>query len=172
MGVDDQDVGNLLSRITLLSDAQVADLLANQAANPEDRPAQRALAAHATRITRGAAGLTAAQASTEVLFGGAAVHDLSLQQLRAASADNGGGVPCCTLPPSSVLGKAPAALAAAAGAAASVSEGKRLLKAGGLYVNGERAIAGDVIGQEHILHGAAVVLRCGKRKHCIVFLQE
>ena len=171
MGVDDDDVGDLLRRLTLLQAREIDTILMEHKAEPEARKAQRALAEHTTLITRGRSGLQSAAASTDIMFGGANAFALTLDQLKAASALGGGGVPCIELPASEVVGKSAASVAAKAGLAASVSEGKRLQKSGGLYVNGERA-PNSVLALEDLLHGQALLLRSGKRKHCTVFLQE
>ncbi|HEV2061534.1 MAG TPA: tyrosine--tRNA ligase, partial [Solirubrobacteraceae bacterium] len=63
----DDQVGMLLRRLTLLERQRIEEL---EAAPPETRAAQRALAEHLTEMVHGEEGLREAQAQTEALFDG------------------------------------------------------------------------------------------------------
>jgi tyrosyl-tRNA synthetase len=90
---------------------------------PQERRAQRALAAHLTTLVHGEEGLREAEAMTEQMFGGAELADTA-QSIALAS--------FATWPD----------LFVAAGLASSKGEARRLIQGGGLYV-GDRKIGPD-----------------------------
>ncbi len=67
---DDQMVATYLKMLSLRSLDEIADLVAQQAAAPERRPAQRALAEEMTTLVHGVDAAAAANEAAEVLFGG------------------------------------------------------------------------------------------------------
>jgi tyrosyl-tRNA synthetase len=139
----DGQVGMLLRRLTLLAPEEIEQL---EAAPPETRTAQRALAEHLTRMVHGEEGLREAQAQTEALFGGEGEAEaIEVERDAAASWP---------------------ALFVAAGLASSLSEARRLIKGGGLYAD-DRRIAED---DEPPRAEGLLMLRKGKRERRAVRL--
>ncbi|HEX2085701.1 MAG TPA: tyrosine--tRNA ligase [Solirubrobacteraceae bacterium] len=141
----DDQVGTLLRRLSLLPREEIERL---EAAPPETRTAQRALADHLTRMVHGEEGLRQAQEQTEALFGGEGqAHVMYLDTSAVVSW---------------------AHLFQAAGLVSSLSEARRLIKGGGLYVGDERVTEAtplpDVAAEDVLL------LRKGKRERRAVRL--
>ena len=132
----DDQVGTLLRRLTLLAREEIEAL---EAAPPETRTAQRALAEHLVAMVHGEEGLREALAQTEALFRGegeAEAVEVSRDDLASW-----------------------AHLFLAAGLVSSLSEARRLIKGGGLYAGEERITEGAAPPTE-----GALVLRKGKRE--------
>ena len=150
--VPDQDVPKLLRTFTLFDRASVERLEVEQAATPEARPAQRALAWDITARVHGAAAADAARRASEVRF---AQQMPDRETLRAVAAQ-----------PDFVV--APAALASAiefavaAGIASSNSEARRLIAQGGLRVNDERVT--DPTAPVPAAIDGAFFVRAGKKR--------
>jgi tyrosyl-tRNA synthetase len=111
----DDQVGMLLRRLTLLAPEEIEAL---EAAPPETRAAQRALAEHLTTMVHGEDGLRAAEEQTKALFEGAGAAEETV-----VTAEDAASWP---------------ALFLAAGLVSSLSEARRLIKGGGLYAGDER----------------------------------
>ncbi len=135
----DDQVGTLLRRLTLLSRDEIEEL---EAAPPESRTAQRALAEHLVGIVHGDEGLREAREQTEALFGGRGEAE---------------AVPVAR----DALSSWPAVFVAA-GLVSSLSEARRLIKGGGLYAGEERVTEATPLpelGADDVL-----LLRKGKRE--------
>jgi tyrosyl-tRNA synthetase len=141
----DDQVGTLLRRLTLFAPAEIEEL---EAAPPETRTAQRALAEHLTAMVHGEEGLRQADEQTRALFGGEGdAETVSVARDALASW---------------------AHLFLAAGLVSSLSEARRLIKGGGLYAAEQRvtedAPAPELAGEDVLL------LRKGKRERRAVRL--
>jgi len=162
---DDRDVVGLLERMTFLAMEEIADLAELVKTKPEKRQAQAVLAEEVTRMVHGESGVTLARKASEVLFGGE-IDGLSDEQLTSIFSDV----------PSTAIGKD----RLSAGIALidilcetkmcnSRSEAKKLIKAGGAYVNNIRTdnldemLTSDSLASETIL-----ILRSGKKKYHLV----
>lgn len=161
----DADVGRLLRLLTLLPEEEVAAVVTAHEARPDDRHGQRRLAEEVTRAIRGGEGLAAARRAAALLFGGSAAEagPVTATDLLALAAS--GDIPSVQLPASELVGKAVIDLAVAVGACPSKGEARRLVKAGGLYLNSVRVEAPDAkVEAHHLLDGAAALLGAGKKK--------
>jgi tyrosyl-tRNA synthetase len=134
----DDLVGKLLRWLTLKTDAEIADLEAEQAAHPDQRPGQRAFAHDLTARVHGLDEAHRQARVAEAAFGGGAIEDPVL--LAELFAELGGFAM-----PSPGDGSAPTAAdtAVASGLFASNSEIRRSISQGGLTVNGRRVRAHD-----------------------------
>ena len=122
---------------TLLDRAAVDELAVAVAERPHRREAQRRLAAEMTRTVHGADELERAERASRVLFGG------SLEGLGAADiAEIFADVPSTVLAGSALEGEGVelAVLMCDHGMTASRGEARRLMKGGGVYLNGERVV--------------------------------
>ena len=143
----DDQVGTLLRRLALLPREEIERL---EAADPQTREAQRALAAHLTELVHGPDGLREALAQTEALFeGGTGAQETVL------TSDDLASWPHVFL---------------AAGLVASLSEARRLIKGGGLYVDEERVGEDSPAPTPEAFGDGVVVLRKGKRERRAVRL--
>jgi len=154
LNIDDRDLPQLLRFLTLMSRDEVEALEAEQAAHPERRTAQRALAMDLTARVHGAEVAELQQRVSEVVFSNERTTDPRvLEQLHAATSgfefDSGVG---------SFVD-----LALASGAFSSRGDVRRAAQHGGLTLDGERvteidaAVPPPVAGRYH-------VLRIGKRR--------
>ena len=143
---------------------QIDELEAAQAAHPERRDAQRALARDLTERTHGRAATTRVARVSELLFGGdpAAADPQTLADLAAEipAAPWPEGDPGDPARPGFDL----AEVLVLAGAATSRGEARRLVEQGGIHVNGrpardleERFTSADLLG------GRFLLVRRGKR---------
>ncbi len=166
----DADVIPYLKYFTWLTKADIAELEHAVAERPEQREAQRTLARELTRMTHGETALTNAEKAAQVLFGG------ELDGLSAADiADIFADVPSNALPKSVFEGPGMGIieLLAASGLAASKSEARRLVAAGGVYVNNVR-VEGEsrAVTLADAIEGQFTVLRSGKKKYHLVKVQH
>jgi tyrosyl-tRNA synthetase len=164
LDAEDRDVGTYLRWFTLFDRVQIEELEAAQAANPERRGAQRALARDLTERTHGRGAAERVARVSELLFGGdpAAADAQTLADLAAE-------IPAAPWPEGEPADPARPGLELVevlllAGAASSRGEARRLVEQGGIHVNGrpardleERFTADD------LLAGRFLLVRRGKR---------
>jgi len=162
----DADVMRFLRIFTFLDDHELAELERLTAEAPEQRTAQRRLAAEVTRWVHGDAGVKLAEQSAAVLYG-EAMDGLRAEELLAVFRE----VSSATLPSSSVLDEPVVQVAVASGLCKSRGEARRLIESGGLYLNNRRVAATDaVLDASAIIDGVLLVLRAGKKRYQIVRL--
>ena len=153
---DDATVGSLLRMLTLLSRDEVAAVEAQQAAEPERRPAQRAFAHDLTARVHGSTEADLQARVAEAAFSGQPIDDPAILGELYAHAEG------FTFGQDALRGDV-LSLAVAAGLFASRGEARRAVTQGGLSMNGSRVAAAD----EPVpapLHGEWLVLRAGKRR--------
>ena len=166
MNTGDGDVVRYLKMFTLLDRAAVDELAAAVAERPHRREAQRRLAAEMTRTVHGADELDRAERASRVLFGGS-LEGLGAADISEIFAD----VPSTALARSALEGEGTllAALMCDHGMTASRSEARRLMRGGGVYLNGERVVErGAAVGVDDPIEGRFLVVRTGKRRYFVV----
>jgi len=156
MQLPDEDVERFLLQLTLLPVGEIAEIMADHRARPEQRMAQQRLAREVTTLVHGAAAEGAAAEATAVLFGGD-----PLQASAAALAAVAREVPTSEIPVAD-LSEA-VSLLRTVGFATSNGEARRLLEQKGCRANGrvlspESADLADV----DRLQGRFILLRKGK----------
>jgi tyrosyl-tRNA synthetase len=157
MQVEDEMVPTYLRMLSLRPLAEIDALLAEQAAAPERRPGQRALAADLTALVHGPRAAATAEAAASVLFGGDPAG-ASAEVLAAVTAE----APAVDLP-ADLAGLRVHELLLAGGAVSSLSEVNRLLKHGAVRA-GRRVLDEDgLLGPDDLLEGGYLLLRKGKR---------
>lgn len=176
---DDRDIGRLLRFFSLRTRDEIETLDGATATRPEQRRAQRTLAAEMTERVHGAEALRAAEEVSTLLFGGGDPRTLSDAALAALATE----VPFAevsvdpTLADPAAAGGAPAvgdamALLVEAGLVASRGAAKRLAEQGGMYVNGARRGAAErFVREEELLRGRHLLLRKGAREYALVRLK-
>ncbi len=162
---DDRDAARYLKFFTFLDAEAIGALEAASAKEPEKRHAQRELAREVTRLVHGDAAVRDAEAAAEKLFRGD-IASMSVAELLQIFPN----VPSCDL--AAVDGGwLVAELLATAGVAPSKSEAVRLVKGGGITLNGRRLTdEKERITAAQALEGRIFVIRKGKKENFLVRL--
>lgn len=165
---DDRDVVRFLRIYTFLPEAEIEELERQIAANPEQRAAQKALAYEVTAIVHGADVAREVQRAAEIVYddqiqgiGDRTLRDVfaSVPSVDVAAAQVAAGIDILEL----IL---------QAGMVKSKGEGRRLLDAGGVYVNNLRVAGGTKITTGHLASESLVVLRSGKKNYFLVHVKQ
>ena len=163
---DDRDVVKYLKFFTMLNRQEIAALEALTASAPEKREAQKRLAEEVTLMVHGEYNLRKAIQASQVLFGGE-IADLSASEVLDIFAD----VPSNDIPRASFAGDGMPLvdLVIACGFAPSKGAARRLIEAGGIYVNNRRvADVQATIDLSALIEGQYLVLRKGAREYHLV----
>jgi len=168
LNTDDRDVGAYLKFFTFLDRAAIAALEQGLEAAPEKREAQRALAREATALVHGTEAVSRAEHASNLLFG-EDITGLPVDDVLAVFED----VPSTQLASSEIAadGIGIVDLLAHVRLASSKSEARRLIQAGGVYVNNRRA--SDPLARltrEQAIGGRLFVLRKGQKQTHLVRL--
>ena len=157
----DDDAIPYLKYFTFLEPGEIDDLQNATQNSPDRREAQRVLARHVTALVHGESAMAEAEAISRALFSGD-VESLTERQLAQA----------CQIMPSTTLGRDEAGrlpvveLLARVGLAASKREGRDLVSAGAIYLNGQKVTSVDaVISRDTARFGRFIVLRKGKKSY-------
>ncbi|MEW5984049.1 MAG: tyrosine--tRNA ligase [Acidobacteriota bacterium] len=166
LNTDDRDVVKYLKYFTFLGEAAIREGEDAWRAAPERREAQRLLAREVTRTIHGREAVTRAEHASALLFGGR-IGELTVDEVLEVFDD----VPSTEIDPDQVSGEgmAIADMLVATMLATSKGEAMRLVKGGGVYVNGERV--GDErarIPRTRAIGGQVFVLRKGARQNHVV----
>ena len=158
INVDDRDVERFLKLYTLLPMDEVAKLAALQGADIRD--AKRSLAFEVTRALHGEQAATEAEKAAAVLFGGGGGGEGSIpSSSRPAAVLAGDGLPLIDA-------------LADAGLAKSKGEARRLIRQGGIKVNGA-SIEDEMhaLGPADVRDGR-IALQAGKKRHHHILIEE
>jgi tyrosyl-tRNA synthetase len=161
VNVPDAEVGTFLRLFSVLGRKEIEALEAGQRESPQERAAQRALAAHMTDRLHGPSERHRVEAAADALFGRGDVRSLDASTLKEVAAEipnsrhdlaqlAGEGVSLLELLPATSL-------------AASRREAREFLGAGAVSVNGERAPLDRRLTRDELLPGDFLFLRRGKR---------
>jgi tyrosyl-tRNA synthetase len=168
LNADDRDVVKYLKFFTWLDRPTIAALEATVVERPEAREAQRVLAREVTRLVHGEGELARAERASAALFGGS-LRDADPDDLLLVFED----VPSTTMTREAFLASTVAGAVHETGLAASRGEAARLVRQGGVYLNGERVTderrrlaMSDTIG------GLLAVLQKGQRERRLVRLAD
>jgi len=165
---EDRDVARFLRIYTFLPEAEIAELERQIAAAPEQRAAQKALAYEVTATVHGADVAREVQKAAGIVYE-EQIHGISDRTLRDVFAS----VPSVEVPSSQVdSGIDILDLIVQAGLVKSKGEGRRLLGAGGVYVNNVRTAAGTKINTQHLASESLIVLRSGKKNYFLVHVNH
>jgi tyrosyl-tRNA synthetase len=166
INTDDHDVVKYLKFFTLLNQREIAELETSVSVSPEKREAQKRLAEEVTRTVHGENNLRKAIQASQVLFGGE-IGDLSARDVLDIFAE----VPSSDMPGTNFEGNGVPLvdLVTACGYAPSKGMARRLIEAGGIYVNNRRVP--DIqaaIGLSALIDRQYLVLRKGAREYHLV----
>lgn len=162
---DDKDVERYLKLFTFLDLTEIASICDLHFQSPEKREAQKILANEVTRLVHGKESLSKAQRASQVLFGGDP-DGLSNQELYEIFAD----VPATVVSKDLLNGLFPVvSLLNQIGMCESKSEGRRLIKGGGIYINNHRLQDENVIlSLTHLTTEDLLFIRFGKKNFHLV----
>ncbi|MEO5534252.1 MAG: tyrosine--tRNA ligase [Pseudolysinimonas sp.] len=155
LNTDDADVIARLKVFTFLPRAEIERLEQAVATEPFKREAQRMLAHDVTALVHGVEATDAAFAAAEALFGNGNLAGLDEATLRSAIAE----LPQAT----AASGATVAQLLVDAGLTTSLSESRRAIEQGGVYLNNTRVEDAAATLDGTYLTGGMAVLRRGKK---------
>lgn len=171
---DDADVERFLALFTFLPMEEITGVKSLEGSDMNK--AKTILAFEATRIAHGKDEAVKALDAAAAVFGRVEIPDGVLPSssvprgLHAVSNDE--SVPSSAFPKAEVLNKMIVAdLFAQVGLCKSKSDARRLVKQGGAYINGNRALAVDQMIAESDLDGDEILLRAGKKKYYKIILE-
>ncbi len=165
---DDRDVARFLRIYTFLPDARIEELEQQIAEQPEQRAAQKALAYEVTAIVHSAEVAREIQRAAEIVYDDQ-IQGISDRTLRDVFAS----VPSVDVAAAQVsAGIDILDLIIQSGMVKSKGEGRRLLDAGGVYVNNLRVGGGMKITPEHLASESLIVLRSGKKNYFLVHVNQ
>lgn len=162
---DDKKVATYLKYFTFLTMDEIAQLEQAITSAPEQRAAQKTLAAEVVRIVHGAAGLAAAEQATRIFFG-EKIANLCDNDLKAIFAD----VPAVEIARSELaVGINIVDLLARTELYKSKSEARKSVEQNGAYLNNNKieGIA-QIVAEKDLASETALVLRKGKKNYCLV----
>jgi tyrosyl-tRNA synthetase len=169
LGTADADADRYLKSFTFLEREAIGALAEATRTAPEKREAQTTLAREVTRLVHGDAGLQAAERGSRLLFGGA-FEGLSADDVLGVFQD----VPATEMEAERFRGDGMSLVdvLATVALASSKGEARRLVKAGGVYVNGRREADENArLTLAQGLDGRAFVLRKGQKDHHVIKLR-
>ena len=149
LNFDDAGVGDYLKVFTELDKPAVDRVLADFSKDKASRLAQKTLAYEVTKLVHGQDQADKVKRISEVLFGGTPFVELNDSEVAALGEE----IPVVELPELNL-----ASALQQSGLAGSLSEGRRFIEGGGVYVNGEKVTE---LQAGHFIRGHAL-LRRGK----------
>ncbi|KAH9858803.1 hypothetical protein C2E23DRAFT_718187 [Lenzites betulinus] len=164
----DGDVGRYLKMFSLLSEAQIEDVMRSHSESPEARLAQRKLAEEVTELVHGVDGVERAQLATKLLY----ERDIATAKAEDVLAALSGNPVLHVCDASEVLDVPLIKLAATFRLAASNSAARQLVAAKGLYLNNSPVT--DVhqkLSSADLVDGRLAFLRAGSQKQVVVALK-
>jgi tyrosyl-tRNA synthetase len=155
LNTDDADVIDRLKVFTFLSRARIEELALAVENEPFRREAQRTLAVEVTSLIHGEAAVASSVAAADALFGQGDLAALDAATLESAVTE----LPAADAAPGSPV----AQVLVDAGLVASLSEARRAIGQGGVYVNNAKVESeGELLGPSG-LAGGFWILRRGKK---------
>jgi tyrosyl-tRNA synthetase len=166
---DDRDVGRYLRYFTWLDQTQIAELDDATMSRPGEREAQRRLATEVTKLVHGTTETAKAVRASNVLFG-EEIGNLAAGDVSEIFSD----VPTTSLPADWLDGaRTVIDLAVVSQLTPSRGEARRLIQAGGFYVNNRRMTdPATRVTAQLTIEGRYIVLRKGARQYLLITLQE
>lgn len=164
LNVEDADAVRYLKMFTFLDETRISEIATEFSKAPESRLAQRTLADSVCELVHGEAAVREANLSAEVLFGGS-IEGISEERL----ADIFSEVPSSTLTRSELSSLSFVDLLVHTGLSKSKGEARRLLTAGGAYLNNQRiSDPALMLEASGVLKNNMFILRSGKKNYFVV----
>lgn len=170
LNATDEEAVRYLRFFTLLNYAEIEALRAATTLHPEKRAAQRRLAREVTMMVHGGSALEKAELASKLVFGGE-IQGLGAEEVLEVF----NAVPCTRMNTEGLSGEGILLqdLLLKCGLVTSKSESRRLIEAGGAYVNNRKIseLARKVTLNDSI-DGKILLLRKGKKEYHIVALTD
>jgi tyrosyl-tRNA synthetase len=168
INAEDAKAGEYLRVFTFLSLDEIAELERRQREEPASRVAQKRLAFEITRLVHGEETARAVASASNILFG-AGVGELTPDVLPHLAT----AVPTSALPAAALAQGLPVVDAlVTAGLASSRGAARRLILAGGIYVNDQRWTDPErALTLADALFERAILLRAGKNKYHLLLVE-
>ena len=170
LNTDDRDVINYLKYFTWLNQDRIDELEASLEENPGQRAAHKTLAEEVTKMVHGETELSKAENATKILFGSEIV-DVTVENLFEIFTD----VPSTSVSKETLLGDGVelTELLQSAGITGSKGEAKRLIKAGGIYINNRRINEVDrKLSKDDWIEGKVVIIRRGRKNYHLINIED
>ncbi|MGM9803106.1 MAG: tyrosine--tRNA ligase [Muribaculaceae bacterium] len=170
LNVSDADAEKYIKIFTTLTREEVEALVAEQAADPSQRPLQKRLAKEITTMVHSAADYEAAVEASQILFSNKAqdiLHRIDEDTLLSLFE----GVPQFEVSKETIAAGIPAIelLAGATSVFASKGEMRKLTQGGGVSINKEKLTdANALIGVDHLLNGKYILAQRGKKNYYLI----
>ncbi len=165
---EDADVERWLRYFTFFPVAEIQALMAEQAADPGKRVAQRRLAEEMTTRIHGAETCRGVVEASRLLFGGADWRAVGGDLLAVLA----GEIPSATLPAAELAGLGVADALCKVGLASSKGDARRGIQGKGFSLNGVPVEAADrALSSADLLAGRYVMLQKGKRSYAVLVVQ-
>lgn len=158
LGVDDSDAGGFLRKLTFLTEAEILSLeeeVNNSVEARKGRVLQRRLAQEVTRLVHGQVVLGQVEATTRNLWGKAITAEGLLQSDEASSFN-------LSLPMNVMNALVETGLCSSKGA------GRRLMRDGGIRLNGGKVTQERDLTEADLLQGKVLQLSVGRKRHALV----
>jgi tyrosyl-tRNA synthetase len=163
VNVDDRDAIRYLKFFTFLEEARIAQLEAATTEEPERREAQRTLAREVTKLVHGDAAVRESESATEKLFRGD-IRSMSEGELLEVFSS----VPSSQTP-YRAEGWLVTEFLTSNAVTGSKGEAARLIKGGGIYINGQRVVDEKFrVSPDDAMHARYFVVRKGKKDNFLV----
>ena len=163
LNTDDADVVDRLKIFTFLRRSEIERLAAAVREEPFKREAQRTLAYEVTSLVHGTDATEAAIAAARALFGQGELAELDAATLEAALRE----VPNTTTSPTATVSQS----LVDTGLTVSLSDARRAIAQGGVYLNNAKVTDGELPVGEAMLPGNMIVLRRGKKTLAGLFVE-
>uniref|UniRef100_T1IWP7 Tyrosine--tRNA ligase n=1 Tax=Strigamia maritima TaxID=126957 RepID=T1IWP7_STRMM len=164
--IKDSEVEKYLKLYTFLPLAEIADIMERSRKHPEPRFAQNILASTVTQLVHGEEGLNSAKRVTNALYSNApeALFNLGEKEMQQVFQE------AQTAQLLHKSGMTVLDMAMKAGCFSNEVDARRIIEAGGFYVNHRRVIHHEyfLVPGEHILPNNLTLLRCGKKNYYVV----
>ena len=170
LNTDDRDVESFLKLFTFLPLDRIGEIMAEQAADPGRRTAQRTLAADVTARVHGLETTERVIAASRILFGGIDLASTTADVLEVVA----GEVPVFPLSGDALAGGVGLVDAlTTAGLASSKSDARRGLQQRGFSVNGDLADdAQRTLGAGDLIAGRYIVLQKGRKNYALLRVER
>ncbi|MEM6892632.1 MAG: tyrosine--tRNA ligase [Bacteroidota bacterium] len=172
LNTSDEDAEKYIKIFTLLSQEEVADLVANHREAPHMRALQKKLAQEVTRMVHSEEELERAEKASNILFGKSTSEDLRTLDEKTFL-DVFEGVPQATVAKEDLREHMDmiAALSAKTGFFASNGEARRELKQNAISVNKEKVKEDYLITEKDLIQGKFVLLQRGKKNYYLMICE-
>lgn len=168
INTEDEMVEKLLKFFTFLPLEEIEEIMSKHLAAPEKREAQKRLAWEVTSLVHSPHAADTVARASEILFGGEITHEDMSEEMMEMLAEE---VPYGTI--STALPRSLVDVLVSVEACKSKGEARRLIRGGGVYVNGDRIEEENgTIEKTLLIGGRHLFVRLGKKRFNLIEIKE